>query len=152
MWYSTANLPDPVRITYQLRTMLTYIKPKMATLITITRSHWKMSLLLPSPLYLWHSRSYTLYTIAFKKINWYTHRYFSLHKLVVLFFHYYFATYPAITVFVTMLLKSTCKFFIKVLHINVSWPLSAAREMKLLKKKPKNKKTTLCCLFSPCTL
>lgn len=47
-----ANLPDSLRIASQLHTMLIYIKPKMVMVITITRSHWKISLLLFFHLYI----------------------------------------------------------------------------------------------------
>lgn len=47
-----------------------------------------------------------------------------------------------------MLFKSTCKFLIKVLHINISWLLTAASETKLFWEKKKNKINALLLIFS----
>lgn len=104
----------------------------------------------PFILSLLHFRSPT------QNINWNTHGYFNLHKLVFVFTLLFFklSSYKM----VIMHLNSTCRLLIYVLHMNVSYfPYLIASwllwgNQSILHKTPKYKwkkklKSMFCCLF-----
>lgn len=129
------HVPDSVRIAYCFSASHGAHKLKNYCAFAITRSYWKISAPFFHPSSLLHFRSPT------QNINWYTHGYFNLHKLVFLSTLLFFklSSYNI----VIMHLNSTCRLLIKLLHMNVSLPPphsfpTIAKEIKVFCIKPQN--------------